>query len=50
MKKGTNKGEVTLILVGSYYGDPDNFPAIVHPFLDAMVRVRSRIIILRNTD
>ncbi|KAI0728987.1 berberine and berberine like-domain-containing protein, partial [Fomitopsis betulina] len=36
LMKGTNKGEVTLNLVGSYYGSPDEFTVIVQPFLDAM--------------
>ena len=38
LTKGTNKGEITLNLVGSYYGSPDEFSEIVKPFLDAMVR------------
>ncbi|EPS97931.1 hypothetical protein FOMPIDRAFT_55287 [Fomitopsis schrenkii] len=36
LTKGTNEGEVTLNLVGSYYGSPDQFSAIVQPFLNAM--------------
>ncbi|KAH9840539.1 uncharacterized protein C8Q71DRAFT_888993 [Rhodofomes roseus] len=36
LTKGTNNGEILLNLVGSYYGSPDQYSAIVQPFLDAM--------------
>ena len=38
LTKGTNPGEINLHLVGSHYGSPDHFSAIIQPFLDAMVR------------
>ncbi|KZT64704.1 Glucooligosaccharide oxidase [Daedalea quercina L-15889] len=34
--KGAEKGEILLNFLGSYYGDPDEYEAVVKPFLDAM--------------
>ena len=48
LTKGANEGEISLHLVGSYYGDPDQFPAIIQPFLDSMVRPAHRAITLRG--
>ncbi|KAH9917721.1 uncharacterized protein B0H18DRAFT_1200507 [Fomitopsis serialis] len=36
LTKGSSEGEILLNLVGSYYGSPDQYSAVVQPFLDAM--------------
>ncbi|EPS97926.1 hypothetical protein FOMPIDRAFT_142343 [Fomitopsis schrenkii] len=34
--KGVNRGDLNLTVFGSYYGEPDQYEAIIQPFLDAM--------------
>lgn len=37
LKKGLNTGDININVFGSYYGSPDQYEAIMQPFLDAMV-------------
>ncbi|KZT64087.1 Glucooligosaccharide oxidase [Daedalea quercina L-15889] len=36
LRKGNSRGDIRVDFLGSYYGAPENFSAIVQPFLDAM--------------
>ena len=37
LKKGVNTGDISVNLFGSYYGEPDQYEAIMEPFLIVMV-------------
>ena len=36
--RGIGRGDLKLTILGSYYGEPDEYEPIIQPFLDAMVR------------
>lgn len=39
LSRGKAQGELQAQLLGSYYGNPDNFDGLLDPFLNTMVRL-----------